>query len=85
MSRGATYTGDVRKEDIDAFAMRRPVEPFEMRLVDGQRFRLTKLDQFIAGKTTIAALTRKGAFRLISRELISTIRPAKTDGRSATG
>lgn len=71
----------MRKEDVDKFALRRPFEPFEVRLVDGQRFRITKVEQCIVGRTTLVALTRDGSFRLVNLGLISTLRPLKRNGK----
>lgn len=75
------YDRDMRKEDIDDYARRRPFEPFEIRLVDGQRFRFTKLEQFVVGRTAIGALTRKGTIVLVNLGLISTVRPIRANGK----
>ncbi len=69
------------KVDVDQFAGRRPFEPFEIRLVDGQRFRFTTLEQFVVGRTAMATVTKSGDIFLISIALISTIRPAGADGK----
>jgi len=71
----------MRKSDIDQFATRRPFEAFEIRLVDGQRFLFTRVEQFIVGRTAMGALTKKGDIFLINMGLISTIHPAKSNGR----
>jgi len=71
----------VRKEDVDEFAARRPFKPFEVRLVDGQRFRFTKVEQFIVGRSIIAALSRDGNVIHISIALISTVRPVGSNGK----
>jgi hypothetical protein len=78
----APYNREVRKDDVDQFAARRPFEPFEIRLVDGRGFRFTKVEQFIVGRTSVGALTRKGDILLINMGLISTIRPLRSGGRS---
>jgi hypothetical protein len=63
------------KKSVDAYASRRPFLPFEVRMVDGQRFRFTNVEQFIVGRDDIAALTRSGAIIPVSLGLIVTIRP----------
>ena len=73
----------MRKEEVDAFARRKPFQPFEIRLNDGQRFRMKSVEQFIVGRHDIATLTPKGTIVHLSIGLISTIRPL--DKRSATG
>ena len=71
----------MRKADIDQLAHRRPFEPFEIRLVDGRRFLFTRVEQFIVGRTALVALTKKGDIVLINMGLISTIHPARSNGR----
>ncbi len=63
------------KKSFDAYVSRRPFRPFEVRMVDGQRFRFTSIEQFIVGRDDIAALTRKGDIVHFSIGLITTIRP----------
>jgi hypothetical protein len=70
----------MRKQDVDEYAGRRPFQPFEIRLVDGQRFRFTRIEEFLVGRTTLATVTRKGDLRLISLGLISTIGPSSAGG-----
>ena len=65
----------MRKESVDKFTTRRPFEPFEIRLIDGERFRFTRVEQFIVSRSEIATLDRKGALLLISLGLIATIGP----------
>jgi len=45
------------KISVDAYGSRRPFRPFEIRMVDGQRFRFSSIEQFIVGRDDIAALT----------------------------
>lgn len=75
------YSPTVRKEDIDEFAAQRPFRPFEVHLVDGKRYRFSKIEQFLVGRTTLAALDRKGHLRLISLGLITEVGPARPSGR----
>ena len=63
------------KKSVDAYASRRPFHPFEVRMVDGQRFRFTSIEQFIVGRDDIAALTKAGVIIHFSIGLIATIRP----------
>jgi hypothetical protein len=65
----------MRREDVESFARRRPFQPFEIRLNDGQRFRMRSVEQFILGRHDIATLTRDGVIVHLSIGLISTIRP----------
>lgn len=63
------------KKSVDAVVSRRPFQPFEIRMVDGQRFRFTSVEQFIVGRDDIAALTRSGVIVHFSIGLIATLRP----------
>lgn len=63
------------KENVDAFASQRPFQPFEIRLVDGQRFRVKSVEQFIVGKYHVAVMNPKGIIVTLGLGLISTIRP----------
>lgn len=72
----------MRKADVDSFATRRPFEPFEVRLVDGQTYRFRRMEELLVGRTTLVALTGKGDIVLINMSLISTIRPLKANGKS---
>ena len=67
----------MRKQDVDAWALRRPFLPFEIRLNDGQRFRFTSMEQMVVGRTEVAALTPSGVIVQLSIGLISTIRPLR--------
>lgn len=71
----------MRKEEVDQFAFRRPFEPFEIRLVDGQRFRLTNIEQFIVGRHDVAILMKDETIAHLSIGLISTIRPIASPRR----
>lgn len=74
----------MRKADIDQFATRRPFEPFEVRLVEGQRFRFMKVEQFIVGRTALVTMTRNGDIVHINMGLIATVRPLRRRGRTGT-
>jgi len=63
------------KKIVDAYVSRRPFQPFEIQMVDGQRFRFVSIEQFIVGRDDIAALTKSGMIVHFSIGLISTIRP----------
>jgi hypothetical protein len=63
------------KKSVDAIVSRRPFRPVEIRMVDGQRFQLRTIEQFIVGRDDIAALTRAGTIIHFSIGLISAIRP----------
>lgn len=65
----------MRKENVDAFASQRPFQPFEIRLVDGQRFPVRNIEQFIVGKYHVAVMNPKGVIVTLGMGLISTIRP----------
>jgi hypothetical protein len=65
----------MRRENIEAFATPRPFHPFEIRLVDGQRFRVKSVEQFLLGRYHVAVLNLKGVIVTLSMGLIATIRP----------
>jgi len=65
----------MRKENVDAFASQRPFQPFEIRLVDGQRFPVRSIEQFIVGKYHVAVMNSKGIIVTLGLGLIATIRP----------
>ncbi len=65
----------MRKEEVDRFALRRPFEPFEVRLVDGQKFRLRNVEEFVVGRYDMGVLMHDGTIAHLSLGLISTIRP----------
>ena len=69
------YSDMMRKENVDAFASQRPFQPFEIRLVDGQRFPVRSVEQFIVGKYHVAVMNPKGIIVTLGLGLISTIRP----------
>jgi hypothetical protein len=71
------------KKSVDAYVSRRPFRPFEVRMVDGQRFRFTSVEQFIVGRDDIAALTKTGTIVHLSLGLIVTIRPIVPQRRRA--
>jgi hypothetical protein len=71
------------KKSVDALVGRKPFQPLEIRMVDGQRFRLTHFEQFIVGRDDIAALTKSGTIVHFSIGLISAIRPLASRQRRA--
>lgn len=71
------------KRSVDAYVSRRPFQPFEIRMVDGQRFRFGSVEQFIVGRDDIAALTKTGVIVHFSIGLIATIRPVVPRRRRA--
>lgn len=71
----------MNKENVDKFALRRPFQPFEVRLVDGQHFRFTKVEQFLAGRNELITLDRKYRPVHISLGLITTIGPIGRGGK----
>ena len=72
----------LRKENIDSYASRRPFEPFEVRLVDGQRFQVRGVEQFMLGRWHMAVFDSRGVIVTLGLGLISTIRPL---GRGRAG
>lgn len=75
----------MRKADIDSWARRRPFLPFEVQLVDGQRFRFQSPEQLIVDRTAIFTLDEKGDGMFISLDMIATVRALKRNGRSRNG
>ncbi|MBI3858100.1 MAG: hypothetical protein HY293_20660 [Planctomycetes bacterium] len=70
----------MRRENIEAFAAPRPFHPFEIRLVDGQRFQVKGVEQFLLGRYHVAVMNPKGVIVTLSLGLISTIRPLGSRG-----
>jgi hypothetical protein len=71
----------MRKESVDQFASARPFKPFEIRLVDGHRFRFNRIEQFLVGRDHVITLNRRAETVFISIGLISTIGPVSRQGR----
>jgi hypothetical protein len=69
------------KADVDKFAAQRPFVPFEVRMVDGHRYRFTKIEGFLVARNHIITLDRRGSTRFISIGLITEIGPVKRGGR----
>jgi hypothetical protein len=63
------------EKSVDAYGSRRPFQPFEIRMVDDQRFRFTNVEQFTVGRDDIAALAKESTIVHFSIGRISTIRP----------
>ena len=74
----------MRKENVDAFASQRPFQPFEIRLVDGQRFQVRSVEQFIVGKYHVAVMNARGIIVTLGLGLIATIRPLLARRRGPT-
>jgi hypothetical protein len=72
----------MRRETIAEIANRRPFQPFEIRLVDGERFRVRSVEQFILGRDHVAVLNPRGIVVTLSMGLITTIRPVSARRRS---
>ena len=64
----------MRKEELDTIARQRPFRPFEVRLIDGRKFRFYSPEQFIVSRSAIYTLDKNGDGLLISLDLIATIR-----------
>lgn len=62
------------KEEVDHIARKKPFEPFEVRLVDGERWTFRSPEQFIVSRSAIHTLDKNGDGYLISLPLISRIR-----------
>lgn len=75
----------MRKEEVDRWARARPFLPFEVRLVDGQRFRFTSMEQLLVSRSAIMTLDEDGVGMFISLDMIATVRALKRNGRSGNG
>lgn len=64
----------MRKEDVEAIARRKPFQPFEVRLVDGERWTFKSPEELIVSRGAIYTLDRRGDGHFISLGLISKIR-----------
>ncbi len=71
----------MRKEEVDRFALKRPFEPFEIRLVDGQRFRFNRVEEFLVGRHELVTMNRRGSAVFIGIGMISTIGPPSPGAR----
>jgi hypothetical protein len=71
----------MRKEDVDLYAAARPFKPFEIRMVDGQRYRFNRIEQFLVSRDHVLTLDRRARPVYISIGLIVTIGPFSTGGR----
>jgi hypothetical protein len=63
----------MRKEDIDRYALRRPFEPFEVRMVDGHRYRFDRIEQFLVGRNALVTLDAKGLMVSLNIGLITSV------------
>ncbi len=70
----------MRKADVDEYARRRPFLPFELKLLDGQRFRFDHPEQFLVSSHHVITLDRRARAVYISIGLISTIGPPGKGG-----
>jgi len=70
----------MRKKDVDQYATARPFKPFEIRLVDGQRFRFKRIEQFLVSQDHVLTLDRRAYPVYISIGLITTIGPVSRGG-----
>jgi hypothetical protein len=75
----------MRKIDVDQYAARRPFQPFEIRMVDGQRFRFERIEQFLVAREHLITLDRRARAVWISIGLITTIGPVFRGGRRRSG
>jgi hypothetical protein len=71
----------MRKAEVDEFAARRPFQPFEIRMVDGQRFRFDRIEQFLVAREHMITLDHRARAVWISIGLITTIGPVTRSGR----
>ncbi len=79
--RTRAYDGAVRKEEFEKFTRTQPFKPFEVRLVDGRRYRITAPEQFIVGRTTIVMVDHDGDYVLINLNLVATVHHRNGNGR----
>jgi hypothetical protein len=70
----------MRKKDVDEYAGARHFRPFEVRLVDGQKYRFNRLEQFLASQDHILTLDRRARTGFIRIGRITTIGPISTGG-----
>jgi len=75
----------MRKADVDEYAAARPFRPFEIRMVDGQRFRFNRIEQFLVAREHLITLDRRARAVWISIGLITTIGPLSKGGRRRPG
>jgi hypothetical protein len=71
----------MRNSDVDEHAAKRPFQPFEIRLVDGQRFRFARIEQFLVAREHLVTLDQRGRTLFLSIGLITTIGSASSKRR----
>ncbi len=62
----------MRQSDFDEYARKRPLLPFELKLVDGQRNRFHHPEEFLVSQTHVVTLDRRARTVFISIGLITT-------------
>lgn len=71
----------MRKRDVDEYARKRPFQPFELRMVDGQRYSFAHPEEFLVASDYVITLNRQHRAVWISIGLITTIGPVTRQGR----
>jgi len=75
----------MRKADVDEYAALRPFKPFEVRMVDGRRYRFNRIEQFLVAREHLVTLDRRARTIFLSIGLIVSIGPATRGGKRRPG
>jgi len=60
----------MRRDEVEKIVQERPFRPFEIRLVDGERWNFSSPEQYVLTKGTIKAQDRKGWTHYLDLNLI---------------
>jgi hypothetical protein len=74
----------MRKEDVEKLLRERPFKPFEVRMIDGHRFRFHSPEQILVSNGAIWTLDGKGDVMVISLGLIAALRQGNGHGRRSS-
>jgi hypothetical protein len=75
------YSFMMRKADVDEYAAIRPFRPFEVRMVDGRRFRFNRIEQFLVAREHLVTLDHRARTVFLNIGLIVSIGPTTKSGR----
>ena len=63
----------MHKEEIDKLIRAKPFVPFEVRMVDGKKYRFRSPEQLIVSRSAILTLDKNNDVEIISLVMISSI------------
>ena len=73
----------MHKEEIDKLIRAKPFAPFEVRMVDGQKYRFRSPEQLIVSRSAILTLDKNNDVEIISLVMIASVHVRnRRNGRS---